>query len=244
MTYIKADGLTIDFPIYGASNRSLKKAIVNATTGGAFARDASDRVVVRALDHVSFEFHEGDRVGIVGHNGSGKSTLLRALAGIYEPVSGRLEVRGAITSMLSIFLGMDMEATGLENIFMRGYVMGVAHRRIKSMVDEIADFAGIGDYLYMPMRTYSTGMTMRLAFAVSTSVDADIVLLDEWLSVGDSDFVEKASARLDRFVSRASLVVLASHNHELIQKQCTRTFNLSHGVMREMDDSMALAPQG
>lgn len=224
--------VTVDFPIYGAGSRSLKKSIIRAATGGSLARDAAERVVVRALDRVSFECHEGDRVGLIGHNGSGKSTLLRVLAGIYEPVSGQVSIRGKVTSMLSIFLGMDMEATGLENIFMRGYVMGLSQKTTKMLIDDIAEFAGIGDYLHLPMRTYSSGMAMRLAFAVSTSVDADIVLMDEWLSVGDADFAEKAQERLNRLVEGARIVVLASHNLDLIKDQCNKILKLDHGSLQ------------
>ncbi|TKT72901.1 ABC transporter ATP-binding protein [Afipia massiliensis] len=229
MPLIEARNVTIDFPIYGANNRSVKTSIVNIATGGVLARDASERVFVRALDDVSFEFHEGDRIGLIGHNGSGKSTLLRVLAGIYEPVSGYLAVKGRVTSMLSITVGIDMEATGMENIFMRGRVMGVPARKMKTMLDDIVEFSGIGDYLHLPIRTYSTGMVMRLAFAVATSVEADIVLMDEWLSVGDAAFVEKARARLDKLVQGARIVVLASHDIALIKNQCSQILKLEHG---------------
>jgi lipopolysaccharide transport system ATP-binding protein len=221
MSSIHAKDLIVDFPIYsGAGNRSIKKTLVNAATGGVFAKDAASRMVVRALDKVSFEFVDGDRVGLIGHNGSGKSTLLRVLAGIYEPVGGELKVDGRVTSMLSITLGMDPEASGLENIYMRGVVMGLSNKQIRRLVDDVADFSGIGDYLELPMRTYSSGMSMRLAFAISTSVDADIILMDEWLSVGDADFVEKARVRMNGLVSTARIVVLASHNHNLVANEC------------------------
>lgn len=229
MFVIQARDVVVEFPLYGTSTRSLKKTLVRAATGGVLARDASERVVVRAIDKVSFEFHEGDRIGLIGHNGSGKSTLLRVLAGIYEPQSGILNVRGRVTSMLSITLGMDMEATGLENIFLRGHVMGVPPRKMRGLVDEIADFTGLGEYLNLPMRTYSSGMTMRLAFAVATSLDADIILMDEWLSAGDADFVEQAKARLNKMVEGARIVVLASHNHALVKDQCNRVMRLEHG---------------
>ena len=232
MASIVAKDLIVDFPVYGmTTNRSLKKTLLHAATGGMLARDASEHVVVRALDHVSFEFSEGDRVGLVGHNGSGKSTLLRVLAGIYEPGGGELRVEGRVASMLSITLGMDMEATGLENAFMRGHVMGIPPRRMTSMVEEIADFSGLGDYMRLPMRTYSTGMTMRLAFAISTAVDADIILMDEWLSVGDAEFVEKAKGRLDRMLTNAKIVVIASHDQVLIDAQCNKVIHLAHGKM-------------
>jgi homopolymeric O-antigen transport system ATP-binding protein len=235
MTVIVGRDVVVEFPIYGSDSRSLKKSLVRAATGGALARDAAQRVVVRALDNVSFEFHEGDRIGLVGHNGAGKSTLLRVLAGIYEPASGHVEVNGRVTSMLSITLGMDMEGTGLENIYMRGHVMGASAARIRSMVDEIADFAGIGDYLHLPMRTYSSGMQMRLAFAVSTSLEADIILMDEWLAVGDAEFVTKANERLNRLVNGARIVVIASHNLAFVKGLCNHVFRLEHGKLTGVD---------
>jgi lipopolysaccharide transport system ATP-binding protein len=233
MSVIQAQNVVVDFPLYGTSTRSLKKTLVRAATGGTLAKDASERVVVRALDNVSFEFHDGDRIGLIGHNGSGKSTLLRVLAGIYEPQGGTLSVRGRVTSMLSITLGMDMEATGLENIFLRGHVMGAPPRQMRGLIDEISDFTGLGEYLNLPMRTYSSGMTMRLAFAVATSLDADIILMDEWLSAGDADFVDKAKERLNKMVKGARIVVLASHNQALINDQCSRVIKLEHGKIVE-----------
>lgn len=233
MGTINAKNITVDFPIYGVRSRSLKTSIISATIGGGFAKSAADRVVVRALDNISFEFHEGDRIGLVGHNGSGKSTLLRVLAGVYEPTDGALTVNGRVASLLDIFLGMDMDGTGIENILMRGLIMGVPTHKMRDMVDEIAEFSGIGDYLHLPMRTYSSGMAMRLAFATSTSLDADIILMDEWLSVGDSEFVKKAKHRLDSLISTAKIVVIASHNLELIKDHCNRVLKLEHG--RAMD---------
>ncbi len=230
MPLIHAKDLVIEFPIYGSTtNRSIKKKILHAATGGALAKDASNHVVVRALDRLNFEFHEGDRVGLIGHNGSGKSTLLRALAGIYEPVAGEMTVKGRVTSMLSITLGMDMEASGLENAFMRGHVMGIPKKQMAAAIEEIEEFSGLGDFLHLPIRTYSSGMTMRLAFAISTCFDSDIVLMDEWLSVGDSEFATKAKARLDRMLSNAQIVVIASHNHAMIQDQCNKIIHLEHG---------------
>ncbi|MBV2187594.1 MAG: ABC transporter ATP-binding protein [Rhizobium sp.] len=211
------------------SHRSFKKSLLNVATGGILAKDAGNRVVVRALDNLNFKFDEGDRVGLIGHNGSGKTTLLQVLAGIYEPASGILEVKGHVTSMLGITLGMDAEVTGLENIYLRGRLMGLPRAKVDAIVDDVADFAGIGDYLDLPLRTYSSGMAMRLAFSVATSVDADIILMDEWLSVGDADFVEKAKSRLTQMMERARLVVIASHNHALIKDQCNKVIELQHG---------------
>ena len=229
MGYIRATNLTVEFPIYGAGSRSLKKTFMRAATGGVLATDAGDRVVVRALDGLSFEIREGERVGIVGHNGSGKTTLLRVIVGAYEPVSGEIEVRGQVASMLSIWLGMEMEATGLENVYLRGAILGLRRQEIDALIPEIADFAELGDYMDMPMRTYSSGMAMRLAFAVSTSVSADVIVMDEWLSVGDESFSSKAQQRLKQMVDSAKILVLASHDASLIKSNCNRVIQLDHG---------------
>lgn len=242
MAVIQARNLVVEFPIYSfTGHRSFKKSLLNLATGGILAKDAANRVVVRALDNLNFEFHEGDRVGLIGNNGSGKTTLLQVLAGIYEPAAGNLRVDGRITSMLGITLGMDAEVTGVENIYLRGQLMGLSRRQIDTMVDDIADFAGIGDFLNLPLRTYSSGMAMRLAFAVATSVDADIILMDEWLSVGDAEFVQKAKAKLTQMVGKARLVVIASHNHAMIKDQCNIILTLEHGkiVSTERTDSLS-----
>ncbi len=229
MVIVEARDVVVEFPIYGTKSRSIKNTVLRAATGGAIAADAADRVVVRALDHVSFEFKEGDRIGLVGHNGSGKSTLLRTLAGIYEPSAGMLEVRGRVTSMLSITLGIDVDASGYDNIFLRGMILGLRKHEIREMIDEVCEFSELGDYIQMPVRTYSSGMTMRLMFAISTCMHADVILMDEWLSAGDNDFAEMAQRRLTGLVDRAKLLVIASHNPEVIEKICTRVVHLEHG---------------
>jgi lipopolysaccharide transport system ATP-binding protein len=238
---IRAHGLVVEFPIYGASGRSLKNAVMRAATGGLLAKDASERIVVRALNGVSFELREGDRVGLVGHNGSGKTTLLRVLAGAYEPVAGTIEIEGRVASMLSISLGMDPEATGHENIFLRAAIMGMRPHEIAPLIEEIREFSELGDYIHMPLRTYSSGMAMRLAFAISTCVTADIILMDEWLSVGDAGFAKKAQERLARVLDRAKIMVLASHNEELIRDNCNRVIRLDHGEIIAVEDLGAQA---
>ena len=229
MDLVNARNLVVEFPIYGTKSRSLKNTILRAATGGAIAADAADRIVVRALDNLNFEFKEGERIGLVGHNGSGKTTLLRALAGIYEPTGGAIDVRGRVASMLSITLGMDVDATGYENIFLRGLILGLRRREILDMVEEVCEFSELGEYIQMPMRTYSSGMTMRLMFAISTCMHADIILMDEWLSAGDQDFSQKAQDRLTKVVDRAKLLVIASHSPEVIERTCTRVIHLEHG---------------
>jgi lipopolysaccharide transport system ATP-binding protein len=229
MGRIAASDVCVDFPIFSNSSRSMKNLVLRATTGGRIARDAGQHSYVRSLDHVNFEVRPGERIGLVGHNGSGKTTLLRTLCGVYAPTFGRLSVKGRVVSLLDINLGMDPEGTGFENIMMRGIVMGMTPKLISTRMDDIAEFTDLGEYLGMPIRTYSTGMQMRLAFAVSTSVDADVLLMDEWLSVGDADFQEKAAQRLAALVDRTPILVLATHSMDLVQKTCSRVIRLEHG---------------
>ena len=228
MTSIKVENLTIDYPIFGSSSRSLKKTLIRAATGGKIASDAHG-ISIRAIDDISFSFREGERIGLVGHNGAGKSTLLRVLAGVYAPTHGSLVVRGSIVSLLDISLGMDEEFTGYENIIMRCILMGIAKSEVNKHIDDIIDFSELGVYITMPMRTYSTGMSLRLAFSICTTFPADIILMDEWLAVGDADFSKKAEARLMEFINKSSILVLASHNAQQVKKICTRVLSMDHG---------------
>ena len=195
-------------------------------TGGKIGRNISNQVAVTALHNLSLKLEPGDRLGVMGPNGAGKSTLLRVIAGIYEPTQGSVEVRGRIASLINISLGMELEASGYENIRMRGVMMGLSLKQIKSLEEEIADFTELGPYLNMPIRSYSTGMHMRLGFAVSTAVPADILLMDEWLSVGDEAFKIKAEKRLGEYVKKSSILVIASHSKETIEKLSNKTLNL------------------
>lgn len=229
MSSIILKNLTVDFPIYGAGSRSLKKTFLRSATGGKVARDASDKIVVRALDNINLHLQEGDRVGIYGHNGSGKSTLLKVMAGVYEPVSGSCETQGRLSSMLNLLLGMHPDSTGYENIFLRGKILGLTPQEIDTITQDVVAFAGLGEYMDMPLRTYSSGMAMRLGFSVSTAIPADILLMDEWMSVGDAEFMEKANARLAALLDTAKILVLASHSEETIRKNCNKLIRLDHG---------------
>lgn len=227
--FIDSRSVTVEFPIYENSHRSLKKKVLNLTTGGKIGSDAGKHPVVRALDQITFTFTHGERVGLTGHNGSGKTTLLRVLSGVYAPVHGSLDVRGKIASLLDVSMGLDPDATGFENIYLRGIMDGLKPSLIRDKIDEIADFTELDEYLNLPVRTYSSGMMLRLAFAISTSVEADILIMDEWLSVGDTQFSAKAAERLEKLVSKAGILVIASHDPKLIERVCTRRIHLEHG---------------
>jgi len=238
---IVAEGISVEFPIFENSHRSLKKAVLNLTTGGRIGQDAGRHAVVRAVDDLSFRFSEGERIGLVGHNGSGKTTLLRTLSGVYEPVRGSLKVAGSVASLLDVSMGLDPDATGFENIYLRGILDGMSPARIRSKIDEIAEFSDLGEYLNLPVRTYSSGMMLRLAFSISTSVEADILIMDEWLSVGDAEFSAKAAQRLETLVGSASIVVVATHDPSLVERICTRKIGLEHGKI-VYDESVERKP--
>lgn len=232
MAKIHFQDVCVDFPIYNASSRSLKKRLMQVAIGGKLNVNESGGVVVRSLENLNFKFHDGDRIGLLGHNGAGKSTLLRLLSGVYAPSSGTAYVEGEIGSLIDLSLGIDPEATGRDNIFYRGALLGMSPAKITSCMDDIIDFSELGDFIDMPLRTYSSGMQLRLAFAVSTVVQPEILLMDEWLSVGDEGFRHKATARLHEFVRSSSILVIASHARDLIINNCTRVLWLEHGRIR------------
>ncbi len=236
MAQIHIERLHVDFPIFGATHRSLKKSLLNLSTGGKISVLSEKLPVIQALDGISIEIESGCRLGLLGHNGSGKSTLLKALAGVYAPTSGQVRVTGRVAALLDLSLGMDDEANGYENILLRGVYLGVSPKRMQSKIEHIAKESGLGEYLNLPIRTYSTGMRMRLGFAISTSIEADILLMDEWLLVGDKEFNQQAERKLNQIVKNSEILVLASHQHELIYKVCNRVITLQKGqvILDEM----------
>ena len=229
---IRLESVTVDFPVYNTSTRSLKNRLLHHGTGGRIGRAAGNRLCVRALDNVSLAFEHGERVGLVGANGAGKTTLLRVLTGAYEPTRGRVWRRGRTASLLNVSLGIDPEATGYENIMLRGLFLGLMPEQVQERMDEIAAFTELGDYLAMPVHTYSIGMRLRLAFAVCTCFDPEILLMDEWLSVGDLTFVDKARRRLEDFVDRARILVIASQNLSLLERTCNTGVLLEAGKVK------------
>jgi lipopolysaccharide transport system ATP-binding protein len=240
MASILVDTVTVDFPIYNSTSRSLKNKLMQVATGGRIGEREDGRVVVRALEDVTLTLANGDRLGIVGPNGSGKTTLLRVLAKVYHPVSGSVRIDGSITALLNISLGTDTEATGRENIRLRGAMLGMSAKKMAVIADEIGEFTELGDFLDVPVRAYSSGMQMRLAFAIATAVRPEILLLDEWLSVGDEAFRAKAERRLTNMITSTEILILASHSKELISKTCNRVLWLEHGRVRMHGDAAAV----
>jgi ABC-type polysaccharide/polyol phosphate transport system ATPase subunit len=233
MASIQLRDMHVEIPIYDTSARSLKKRILSATTGGRIIRDHGV-ALVRVINGISLELKDGDRLGLVGPNGAGKTSLLRVLAGVYEPTGGWINVEGSVIPLLDINLGIDYESTGYENVLLRGAVLGLKRRELKALTEHIAQFTGLGNYLAVPVRTYSSGMVLRLAFSISTSVTPEILLLDEFFSVGDAEFLEKAERRLNELISKAGILVFASHSQDLIRRLCNKVLWLEKGEIRAL----------
>lgn len=232
MAHITFDNVSIEFPIFNATGRSLTSSILKVATGGKLDADPSGRVLVKALTDISFSLREGDKVALLGHNGAGKSTMLRALGRVYAPTKGKAEIFGEIGSLIDISLGINPEATGRENVYIRGQLLGLTKQEISDKYAEIVEFAELGDFMEMPVRTYSSGMHLRLAFAVSTVVRPEILLMDEWLSVGDADFQHKAEERLRDLVFGTKILAIATHSRELVESVCNRAIWLEHGQIK------------
>lgn len=222
----------VDIPVFNSQGRSLKKTVMGIATGGKIGLTESGKTIVRTLDNINLKVRPHERIGLIGHNGAGKSTLLRVLGKVYTPSSGQAIIEGSIGSLIDISLGIDGESTGLENIFLRAALLGIPKKKVEKALPELVEFTQLGSFIDMPVRTYSTGMHMRLAFAVSTMISPDILLMDEWLSVGDKEFQEKAETRLNKLIERTNVLVIASHSKKLIETCCSRVLWLEHGKIK------------
>ncbi|MBV8426648.1 MAG: ABC transporter ATP-binding protein [Hyphomicrobiales bacterium] len=232
MAHIRLIDVGVEFPIHNAHSRSLQLQVFGKL-GGKLAQH-KQAVFVQALQGVNLSFQDGDRIGIIGHNGAGKTTLLRVLAGVYEPTFGTMSLEGRLSSFTDITLGMDPEATGLENIIFRCVFMGLSFLEARRLSPSIQEFSELGEFLRLPVRTYSTGMFLRLAFAISTSIEPDIIIMDEMISGGDARFMERAKARLTSLLERTKILVLATHSIEIMQSLCNKVVWLDHGEIRKV----------
>ena len=232
MAFIKLTDASVDIPIYDMAGASLKKLIIGRAVGGQLGQ-VNSFVIVNALRNVTLEANDGDRIALVGNNGSGKTTLLRVLADVYPPTGGTVHVEGRISPMFDPALGMSADATGLENIRICGMLWGMSRAEIERSVDDITEFTELGGYLNMPVRTYSMGMLLRLAFAVATVRNPEILLLDEVIGVGDASFFQKAYDRLKQLVHRAQILVVASHSDDILRQICNKAIWLHMGQVME-----------
>lgn len=231
-TVVSLDRVSVLFPVYQAGSRSLKKRVLFHGSAGKIGRDANDKVVIEALRDVSLSLAIGDRLALIGPNGAGKTTLLRTIAGIYEPLQGMIRTRGRISPMFDASLGIDTDLSGYDNIRLRALLLGLSPAAIEQHLPDIVEFTELGDYLDMPVRTYSAGMILRLSFAVATCFKPEILLMDEWILAGDAHFMSRAEARVRSFIERASVLVLASHDLELCSRWCTTGIWLDQGHIK------------
>jgi ABC-type polysaccharide/polyol phosphate transport system ATPase subunit len=241
MASVVVENVHVDFPVYGAQ-RSFRKVLFERGTGGLVAHGKNDRVVVKALSDINLSLRDGDRIGLVGHNGAGKSTLLRVLAGVYEPVQGRILIDGKVTPLFDMLPGLDGEDTGYQNIITAGLLFGMSRPEIEELLPEVEEFSELGEYLSLPVRTYSLGMMTRLGFAFATAMEPGILLLDEGIGAGDARFAERVEKRLKSFFERSSIIVLASHSNHLIKSFCNRAGLMRNGTIvsvGSVDDVLA-----
>ncbi|MBS0650277.1 MAG: ABC transporter ATP-binding protein [Verrucomicrobia bacterium] len=231
MATIELNDVSLVYPLYGTKSRSLKVSVLQAATGGKFLKEEAT-VKVQALDRISFKLENGDRLGLIGHNGAGKTTLLKVLAKIYEPTSGKLNISGKLNSLFDIMVGMDHGLTGYENVLLRGLILGLSKKQIYNVVSEIEEFAELGEFIHLPLNSYSSGMLVRLGFAIITSISSEILLIDEVLSVGDARFIDKARKRISTLIDQSHIMVLSTHDHDVIRSFCNKVLWLEQGKIK------------
>lgn len=239
MARIQLEKINLTFNVRKTRGLSLKEFVVR----GLFRDKVNPFMQVHALRDVDLTVSEGERLGIVGHNGAGKSTMLKLLAGIYPPTSGKRQVEGRISSLFEIALGFEGDATGWENIYYRSYLQGETPKTVRQKIDSIAEFSELGDFLNMPVRYYSAGMSVRLAFSIATAIEPELLIIDEVLSVGDVAFQEKARRRMVEMMSKAKILVMVSHDLNSIAKLCQRAIWMDHGAIREAGPAASLVAQ-
>ncbi len=248
MSKIILENVCLDYPIYNSAHNSLRRTIVNLGTGGVIFKNHNDISVVRALDNISINIQQGDKIGLIGHNGSGKSTLLRTIGQFYTPTSGKLLVEGNILPLFSVCTGMDLEKTGYENINLIGKLLNLSNKKIQEITPDIEEFSELSNFLNFPVRTYSDGMKIRLGFSIFTCLEPEILLLDEAIGVSDANFIEKAIKRAKVLYSKANILVIASHSTVIIEEFCNKVLWLNNGkihmlgnvkdVIREYNNSI------
>lgn len=247
MPSIKLDNVSLDFPVYDAESRSLTTSVTKLMPiGGTIRRRNGKRTSILALDNISLNLEDGDRVALLGHNGAGKTTLLKLLSGFYEPTSGRINCNGKVSALLELMSGMDLNMSGQENIILCGMLHGLDKKEIIRRREDIAEFSELGDYLTMPVRLYSSGMMLRLAFSICTSIDCEILLLDEWVGTGDQAFIQKAHERLSELIFRSAILVFATHDRAVAKRLCNKAVFLEHGkalMYGDIDDVLAYSEQ-
>jgi lipopolysaccharide transport system ATP-binding protein len=229
MTQIKLNNVGLEVPVYDISSRSLKKSLLSFAGNNRFSFNKSGNISVNVLTALNIEINQGDRLAVLGKNGAGKTSFLRLLNGVYPPTEGNMKLEGEISSLIDISLGIDENATGRENIYLRGALIGMTRKEIVAEMDAIIEWADIANFIDMPLRTYSSGMQLRLAFSIATLIAPEILILDEWLSVGDADFAKKAEVRMHELVNKSHIFVIATHSEHVAHHFCNRAIWMENG---------------
>ncbi len=227
MKSIKINNLSIEYPLFDSTNTSIKSTLINLVK-----RTHQPESVYTAIDNLTLEIENGDRVCLIGSNGAGKSTLLKSIAGILSPSRGEINILGQLSTLLDFATGFEMEMTGYDNIIIRGLLLGMTLEEITSKRDEIAEFADLGDFINQPLKTYSSGMFVRLAFAVATSIRPDVLIIDEIVGAGDASFADKANDRMMGMLEHGNIIIMATHSPELALKICNRGIWLDKGKIK------------
>jgi ABC-type polysaccharide/polyol phosphate transport system ATPase subunit len=232
MTKIVLEEVEVTYPVYGAHYNSLRRALVNFTTSSRFFNDKNQVTLVKGLNNISFTLNKGDRLGLIGTNGAGKSTLLKTMAQLYLPSKGKILIEGKVSTLFDVTLGIDTERTGYHNIYYMGRLLGLTKKEIDKIIPDVIDFSELKEFIYMPVKTYSAGMRMRLGFAICTSINPSILLLDEAIGAGDKNFVHKAAKRAKELYDRAEIMVIASHSDKVIKEFCNKALWLHEGNIK------------
>lgn len=231
-SFIKLENINLEFPVYEDSNRSFRNTIASTGKNLRFSstkKNASGKKIIQGLKNINLDINYGDRVAVLGPNGAGKSTLLKLIAGIYNTTDGNTSIQGTITSMLDMGFGFEEDATGYENIIIMNTVMGNSPKKAEEKIKNISDFSELGDFIHMPLRTYSSGMRARLAFATAIEGSPDILLIDEFLGTGDHNFMVKSKAKIIEIMRNASILLFASHAIHLVEDLCNKGIFMKNG---------------
>jgi ABC-type polysaccharide/polyol phosphate transport system ATPase subunit len=231
MSSIHIKNLNFQYPIYGTNTRCFKNTLLRAATGGIIEKSANNSAWVSALCNLNLKIEHGERIGLIGHNGAGKSSLLKIIAGIYETDHAVVSVNGSVSALLDMNVGFLAEMTGYENILTRALVLGLSNDETQALIQDVEEFTDLGNYLAMPIKSYSSGMSLRLAFAVSTAINPDILLIDEIIGVGDASFMKKAKKRVSNWIEKAHILILSSHADEALLDFCDELLWLDKGKM-------------
>tara|TARA_A100001011_G_scaffold400367_1_gene514401 strand:+ start:468 stop:1175 length:708 start_codon:yes stop_codon:yes gene_type:complete len=231
MSKINLKKVSLNYPIFSSDSRSFKKNVLYKLKSDKFKKNQSNILHVQALKNINLEIKEGDRLGVYGNNGSGKSSLLKVISGIYSPSDGSLEVEGNINSLISLNAGFNENLTGYENTIFKLRLLGLESSVLNEKIEEIKEFSGLAEFFYLPLKTYSSGMQLRLSFSLSILCPHDILIMDEWLSVGDDKFQEQAMRKINEIILKSKILVIASQSKGILNKLCNKTVTLHDGTI-------------